>query len=74
MSSFLAFSGRQVLLPDADVPQPATIIIDISSGKIVNILPARLSQNDLASRITPDSNIATYIDAGDKIVLPGLVE
>jgi allantoinase len=74
MSSLLAFSGRRVLLPDTDSPRPATIIIDLSSGKILSVLPVRLSKNDLTPHIAPDSHIATYVDAGDKVVLPGLVE
>jgi allantoinase len=74
MASLLVFSGERVLLPDTDFPQPATVIIDTSSGKIISVLPVRLSQNDLTTNIAPDSHIATYVDAGDKIVLPGLLE
>lgn len=74
MSPLLVFSGRQVLLPDTDIPQPATVIIDTFSGKITNILPGQLSRDDLSPHLAQDSEIATYIEAGNKVVLPGLIE
>ncbi|KAJ3575130.1 hypothetical protein NP233_g1309 [Leucocoprinus birnbaumii] len=73
MSSLLICSGQYVLLSDTDVPQPATIIIDTLSGKIKDIRPGKHSRSDLTPHLPPDSEI-TWIDAGNKFVLPGLVD
>ncbi|KAF5354785.1 hypothetical protein D9756_005299 [Leucocoprinus leucothites] len=73
MSRLLICSGEYVLLPDTDVPQPATVIIDTLTGKIKDIRPRKHSKIDLAPHLPPDSEI-TWIDAGNKFVLPGLVD
>ncbi|KAF9447497.1 allantoinase [Macrolepiota fuliginosa MF-IS2] len=73
MSHLLVCSARQVLLPGEDVPRPATFIIDISSGKITDIQLKQYSRNDLAPHLPQNCKI-TWIDAGDKTVLPGLVD
>lgn len=71
--SLLVCSAKQVLLPDADAPQAATLIIDTLSGKIVDIRLGQHSKQDLTPHLPPDSEIA-WVDAGNNIVLPGLVE
>lgn len=62
-------TSRNVLLPGDLVPQPATITIDTSTGKIVDIHPG-LQLN----RESPDDVDVAWIDAGEKFVLPGLIE
>ncbi len=59
--------SNNVLLPGSGSPQPASITIDLASGKIIDIIRAKVSQ----SSFTEDVH---WIDAGDQYVLPGLVE
>lgn len=59
--------GSQVLLPDSDVLQPATIIIENDTGKIVKVHRQLLAEDSL-----PSPHI--LIDVGSKMILPGLVE
>lgn len=59
-----------MLLPGHDI-QPATLIIDISTGKIVTVRHGHITRHDFP-RLGGDH--VHWIDAGDKIVLPGLVE
>jgi allantoinase len=64
-STTLILTGKNVLLPGNDTPQPATIKIDKESGKIIDVRVGYKVQE------TPDVN---FINAGDKFILPGLVE
>jgi len=64
----LVCTGRNVLLPEEDTLGPATIRIDIPSGKIIEITQ-EFQLND-----GHDNHEILWIDAGDKLVLPGLVE
>ncbi|KXN90580.1 Allantoinase [Leucoagaricus sp. SymC.cos] len=73
MSRFLIICGEHILLPGRDVPQPATVIIDTLSGKIRDIRQGKHSRSDLTPHLVPNSQI-TWIDAGNKVVLPGLVD
>jgi imidazolonepropionase-like amidohydrolase len=68
MANKLICSGRNVLYAGAAVPQPATITINTETGKITEILPSYQTQGS-----DEDGGII-WIDAGDKLVLPGLVE
>lgn len=67
MANKLICTGRNVLYAGAAVPQPATIIIDMETGKITEILPTYQSRQFQEDGIT-------WIDAGNKVVLPGLIE
>lgn len=67
MSELLVIVGDNVLLPDNEVPRPATVVVDLPSGKITNILTSRASRSSY-----PENT--QWIDAGSKYVLPGLVE
>lgn len=62
----LVVTGRNVLLPNSDQPQPATITVDIGTGKITDIQTV-YTQQSLGGK-------TAFVDAGDKFVLPGLVE
>ncbi|KAE9411470.1 allantoinase [Gymnopus androsaceus JB14] len=67
MATTIICRGYQVLLPDSDTLQPATIIINADSGKILQVHPKILSEESL-----PSPHI--LIDAGSNVVLPGLVD
>jgi allantoinase len=67
----LICTGRNVLYEGAATPQPATISID-TAGKIFEITPGYLTRD--AHNFGIDQDGIIWIDAGDKIVLPGLVE
>jgi len=73
MSQFLVCSGQRVLLPETDIPQPATVIVDMLTGKITDVRLGKHSRSDLTLYLPSNSEI-TWIDAGSKIILPGLVE
>ncbi|TFK44719.1 hypothetical protein BDQ12DRAFT_593525 [Crucibulum laeve] len=67
--AFTVCTGPKVLLSGNEAPQPATIIIDNSTGKIIDIRQGQLGKSDLYL-----NGDITWIDAGDKVVLPGLVD
>ncbi|KAF8070466.1 hypothetical protein FPV67DRAFT_1487495 [Lyophyllum atratum] len=69
MAPFLVCTGRNVLLPGNAAPIPATITIDTLTGKITDIVP-EYRTTDAAT----DDDSVQWIDAGDKVVLPGLVD
>lgn len=69
-ASFVVCSAQRVLLPDYNEPTPATVVIDKHSGKIVQVRPGQLTQQELG---LPDRDVE-WIEAGNNIVLPGLVE
>lgn len=70
MTSFVVCSAQRVLLPDNNEPTPATIVIDKHSGRIVQVRPGQLTHEELGL----DQNKVEWIEAGNNIVLPGLVE
>ncbi|KAG2126288.1 hypothetical protein DEU56DRAFT_822638 [Suillus clintonianus] len=65
----LTVTGRNVLLPDFDLPRPATINIDLRTGKIIEILLGYIGD-----KVCNKSGDLHFVDAGDKFVLPGLVD
>ncbi|KAH7097867.1 allantoinase [Auriculariales sp. MPI-PUGE-AT-0066] len=67
MSDVIIFTSSYVLLPDALEPAPATIEVSRASGRITRIAPGRAVQATYASDIE-------FHDAGDKTILPGLVD
>ena len=69
MASFVVCSAQRVLLPDNNEPTPATVVIDKCSGKIIQVRLGQLTHEE----IQLDGNIE-WIEAGNNIVLPGLVE
>jgi allantoinase len=65
----LFVTGQNVLLPEQDAPLPATIKVDLTTGKIIEIY--------LGCRVpgaVKDGAPAQWIDAGVSLILPGLVE
>ena len=69
MASFVVCSAQRVLLPESNEPTPATVVIDKHSGKIIQIRSGQLTHEELRL----EGNIE-WIEAGNNIVLPGLVE
>jgi allantoinase len=65
-SGFLVCTGNNVLLPGETSLKAATLKINRDTGKIVEISLGRKDPHQ-------ESNVE-WIDAGDKFVLPGLVE
>ncbi|KAF8973255.1 allantoinase [Flammula alnicola] len=70
MPDLLVCSGSSVLLPGNDHPSPASIIIDKSSGKIVDVREGHHTREELGL----GADIVEWIDAGKNVVLPGLVD
>jgi allantoinase len=66
----LICTGRNVLYAGAATPRPATIIINTITGKIAEILPSYQARD---ANVQVEDGII-WIDAGDRVVLPGLVE
>lgn len=64
----LVVTSQNVLLPGSDQPQPATITVDTGTGKITDIQMVYTLQSPYGE------TMSRFIDAGDKFVLPGLVE
>ncbi|KAG6375368.1 allantoinase [Boletus reticuloceps] len=67
-TQYLKVTSKNVLLPSGD-PQPATITVDRTSGKIVSIDLCYLGED--AGKHQPNIEV---IDVGEKHVLPGLVD
>ncbi|GAA5943720.1 uncharacterized protein JCM15063_005815 [Sporobolomyces koalae] len=64
----LAVTSSSVWFPDATSGTPATLIVSLSNGTIVDIHPRKLGSDQL------DTPVDEYIDLGDKWILPGLVD
>ncbi|KAF6762974.1 allantoinase [Ephemerocybe angulata] len=73
MSEVVVCTGKYALLPGSDGPTPATIVIDKVSGKITEIKGAHSSRGDFEAA-HPESTISSWIDAGEQIIIPGLVD
>ena len=69
MDHTLVFTSNNVLLPGNEDGVPATIVVDTATGKIDEIKLQRCTRSDF-----PDISDDLWIDAGDKWLLPGLVE
>ncbi|KLO07349.1 allantoinase [Schizopora paradoxa] len=61
-----AFTSKNVVLPDAKSPQPATIVTDTETGKIVDIIPLYQARDGLED--------VEWVDCGGSYILPGLVD
>ena len=68
MSTKRVFTGHNVVLSDGQ-PHPATLIADVATGRIVDIFGRVSARTDF-----PDIGDADWIDAGNKYILPGIVE
>lgn len=61
-----AFTSKNVVLPDTQSPQPATIVTDTETGKIIDIIPVYNVRDSLED--------VEWVDCGGSYILPGLVE
>lgn len=68
-SDILVFTSSNVLLPGSDHPKAATLEVDKATGRIKSLREQRADRSDYP-HISEDS----WQDAGDKWILPGLVE
>ena len=66
------YTGNNVLLPGSQVPRPATVLVSISTGKIVDVREGRHARADYADLAGDDDD--RWVDVGDKYLFPGLVE
>ncbi|KAI8971321.1 allantoinase [Trametes punicea] len=62
------FTGRNVVLSGGQ-PRPATVIADVSTGKIIDILDGAKPRSSF-----PELGDVDCIDAGDMYILPGVVD
>ncbi|KAI0692798.1 allantoinase [Cerioporus squamosus] len=60
------FTGRNVVLGDGQ-PRAATVIADVDTGKIVDVLDRTSSRSEF-----PDVSDADWTDAGNLYILPGI--
>ncbi|KAM5541854.1 hypothetical protein V8D89_004583 [Ganoderma adspersum] len=68
MSIKRVFTGRNVVLGDGQ-PQPATVIVDVTEGKILDVLNTVSVRSDL-----PGVRDVDWIDVGDKYLIPGIID
>lgn len=64
-SNRIIFRGSKVLLPDHDGLTEASVVVDADSGTILSVIKGPL--NEISDNVE-------VVDAGDNIILPGLVE
>ena len=64
-SNRVVFHGSKVLLPDLDEPIEASIVVDADKGTILSVVEGPLSG---------DTDSVEVIEAGNNVILPGLVE
>lgn len=66
-NSLLVVSSRHAWLAGASSPQPATLEISLSTGKITQIYNEARLQSDY-----PGLSPERFVDTGDKWLLPGV--
>ena len=64
-SNLVVFHGSRVLLPDLDELTEASVVVDVDKGTILSVIEGPLREVNDSIEV---------IDAGDEIILPGLVE
>ncbi|CAG8512745.1 2340_t:CDS:2 [Paraglomus occultum] len=69
LDDLFIITSNKVLALDSSLPSPATIEISKKNGHIVNVIPTKLSLKDYPS-LAPTE----FIDAGDDVVMPGIVD
>lgn len=63
-----AFTSTSVVLPDRKEAQPATILVDTTSGKILDVLQG------YHATLPQSVKDVVWVDRGEKYLLPGLVD
>lgn len=67
-NNLMIISSSRIILPDSTEPTPGTIEIDKNTGKIIKILPYKLSINDY------NDHKEQFLDVGNNVVMPGLID
>lgn len=62
----LAVTSSSVWLPSSSSASPATLIVSLSTGSILSIVPRKLARADLPEPVQE------YLDVGDQWILPGV--
>ena len=70
-NSISVFTSNAVLLTGIKNPTPATIEIDKSTGKILAIHEGRANRSEEKYKDIADES---WVDLGDKWILPGIFE
>nr|CAG8535509.1 12072_t:CDS:2 [Entrophospora candida] len=74
MENLLVITGSKILASGFDEPSDATIEIDKVTGKILRIHPIRSSIDSYSSFLVGDDKKKDFIDAGNDVVMPGLID
>jgi hypothetical protein len=70
MANIHVFSGHKVLLPDREEPTSASVVVDLDTGKIVEIVEGLYQRSDFPRAVDNDH----WTEAGDNVIIPGLIE
>ncbi|KAF8942096.1 hypothetical protein BGZ52_012854, partial [Haplosporangium bisporale] len=70
-STRLVITSNRVLRSPAAPAAPGTIVVDKTSGKIVEVLDTLKSRQDFAEDVVSTED---FIQAGDNVVMPGVVD
>jgi cytosine/adenosine deaminase-related metal-dependent hydrolase len=68
MAPTKVFTSSCVYFPN-EGPSPGTIVVDLSTGKIVKVERVKAHKGDSSYAVD-----AEWVDVGDKAIIPGLVE
>lgn len=71
--SLLYVTAQQACLPSEADLVPATLQIDLKSGTITAVLPRYVAPHQRA-QVDQGEPEAEWIDVGDQVLLPGLVD
>jgi hypothetical protein len=66
------FVSTQTILPGSSAPEPATIIVDDSTGRITEVIQKLLSDEEILEYGREVNEVIRV--PSDKVLLPGLVE
>lgn len=71
ISTRLVITSNRVLRSPAAPAAPGTIVVDKTSGKIVEVLDILKTRQDFAEDVVSAED---FIQAGDNVVMPGVVD
>jgi hypothetical protein len=76
-SGFAVFVSPLTVLPGSTEPEPATIVINQETGKVVDVIPGQLIRDEtsLDTRKYGDLKVDKFVEIPEgRVLLPGLVE
>lgn len=71
ISTRLVITSNRVLRSPASPAAPGTIVVDKTSGKIIEVLDILKTRQDFAEDVVSAED---FIQAGDNVVMPGVVD